>query len=597
MWQKKWCVVLCGILLSLICTGGVAQQIEAKDIVGTYLAGGVSSLLQIDSGVLNYRAKTLYNPEPMLSAETANIKVIADRDSLTLIYGKEGESIQVELKYKPSPKVAGDWDLVGMLYSGYTPTSDTEILQKGVTLKTPLSSYLHRVNDRRVADYYATISNKGGYKSDLSKAIALLKDFPDDPYIRAIYLDALMRNEKWDELSEKHNLWRSDLEKSGNPFLSRIPRFMERGIAARRLSAEHQNAADYLCPMDGQNLKEPTESLIDKVFACRGYILPVFPPTMGFEPPIPNFLSAQIQTKVLRTEAVFAMLKGDNERALHILNMTYRLGQIFCGRTNLISTLIGIALKSITCGGMEIYLANACRTPEEVKTFFETLRTLRVTDEKLHWDDYRYLDAPLREAQDEADMGTNYSEAITRWDTAETKSRLLLAGAAARYNFLKTGEFPREASGFAPLLPDGLPQDPFTGTPLCFIGNRDPFVVYSVGPDKEDDKAAFLYDPTNGTFSPGDVFIEIPRKPRYPFPPKGQLATTKEELLKQFPNNLPPDSFHDVKGAPLSITDTVPAKIISFGPDTDSARVRPDGTGLLPLQPAYDPTTGTVSPG
>ncbi|MCX6998954.1 MAG: hypothetical protein NT106_01440, partial [Candidatus Sumerlaeota bacterium] len=102
---------------------------------------------------------------------------------------------------------------------------------------------------------------------------------------------------------------------------------------------------------------------------------------------------------------------------------------------------------------------------------------------------------------------------------------------------------------------------------------------------------------TNGTISPGDVFIEIPRKPRYPFPPKGQLATTKEGLLKQFPNDLPPDNFHDVKGAPLSITDTVPAKIISFGPDTDSARVRSDGTGLLPLQPAYDPTNGTVSPG
>jgi len=596
MWQKKCGIILTGIFLSLICSGGFAQQVEAKDIVGTYLVDGVSSLLQIDLEMLNYRVKFLYHPEPMLSAETANIKVIADRDSLTLIYGKEGESIQVELKYKPSPKVAGDWDLVGMLYSG-DAVSDKRILQPGVTLKTPLPSYMHRVNDRRVAEYYATISNKDGYKSDLSKAIALLKDFPDDPYIRVIYLDALMRNEKWDELAEKHNLWRSDLEKSENPFLSRISRVMEQGIAAHRLSAEHQNAADYLCLIGERNVSESFESLIEKVFACRGNILPVFPPTMGFEPSIPNFLSAQIQTKVLRTEAVFAMLKGDNERALHILNVTYRLGQVFCGRTNLISTLIGIALKAITCGGMEIYLANACRTPEEVKTFFETLRTLRVTDETLHWDDYKYLESPLSEAQDEAGMGPNYSEAITRWNTAEAKSRLLLAGAAARHNFLKTGEFPREASGFAPLLPEGPPQDPFTGTPLRFIGNRDPFVVYSVGPDKKDDKAAFLYDPTNGTISPGDVFFEIPRKPRYPFPPKGQLASTKVGLLKQFPNNLPPDSFHDVKGAPLSITDTVPAKIISFGPDTDSARVRPDGTGLLPLQPAYDPTNGTISPG
>ena len=340
------------------------------------------------------------------------------------------------------------------------------------------------------------------------------------------------------------------------------------------------------------------KSLMGKAVVCKVNAWTVATSLMWVGYGIPNLLDAQVQTKVRCTKAIFAMLKGDNERALHFLTLNYWFGQMFCGKMVLISNLVGIAMKSITCGGMEIYLANACRTPEEVKTFFDDLCKLRVTDETLHWDDYKYLDSPTEKFYKKIRvLKDNYLEVKTRWDVAETKSRLLLAGAAARYNFLKTGEFPREASGFAPLLPDGLPQDPFTGTPLRFIANRAPFVVYSVGPDKEDDKAAFLYDPTNGTFSPGDVFIEIPRKPRYPFPPKGQLATTKEGLLKQFPNNLPPDSFHDVKGAPLSITDTVPAKIVSFGPDVDSARVRPDGAGLLPLQPAYDPTNGTISPG
>ncbi|MCX7001437.1 MAG: hypothetical protein NT106_14260, partial [Candidatus Sumerlaeota bacterium] len=520
MWQKKCGIILTGILLSLICSGAVGQQVEAKDIVGTYLVAGVSELLTLPD-------------------ERNNIKVMTDKDSMNLIYVSDGKIVTME-KYKPSIKVAGDWDLVGA-FVGDAYATDTEVLQKIVTLKTPLSSCLHRVNDGRVAEYYFAIGgskNVIDYEPALGKAAALLKDFPDDQYIRVIYLDALMRNEKWDELSEKHNLWRSDLEKAGNPFLSRIPRFMERGIAAHRLSAEHQNAADYLRLSGG--IKDPFESLMKKAVACKGNAMPVYPPTIGLITEFPNFLTAQVQTKVLRTEAIFAMLKGDNERAFYLLTLTYRFGQLFCGRTTLVSNFIGVSLKSITCGGMEIYLANACRTPEEVKTFFETISKLRIKDEAFHWDDFRYFEDPRCDAQNEV-ADSNYQEIKARWNRPRAMSRLLLAGAGARYNFLKTGEFPREASDFAPLLPEGPPQDPFTGTPLRFIANRDPFVVYSVGPDNKDDKAAFLYDPTNGTISPGDVFIEIPRKPRYPFPPKGQLATTKEGLLKQFPNDLPPD--------------------------------------------------------
>ena len=583
-------------MLSLICAGGIAKQVEAKDIVGTYLVAGVYTILQIDLEGLNYKLRLIYHTEPLNAPETVGVKIIPDRDSLTLVYRKNGE-FTLAGKFKLSTKVAGDWDLVGALNCGEN-VSEGDILQKIVTLKTPISSCLHRVNDGRVAEYYTTVSNKDGYKSDFSKAVALLKDYPSDPYIRVIYLDALMRNDKWDELAEKNNLWRSDLEKSGNIFLSLIPRFIEQGITAHRLSAEHQNAADYLQLIGKRDVKESIESLLEKAAACKGNVEPVSPPISGGNFVIVNFLEGQIQTKVMRTEAVFAMLKGDNKRALHLLTLTYRFGQMFCGRTTLISNLICVAIKAITCGGMEIYLTNACRTSEDVKAFFETLQNLKVIDKTLHWDDFKHFKNPLGEVWDETGMGQpNYAEVETRWNMTEARSRLLLAGAAARYNFLKTGKFPREAAGFAPLFPNGLPQDPFSGTPLRFIADRDPFVVYSVGPDEKDDGATFLYDPTNGTITPGDIFIEIPQKPRYPFPPKGQLATTKEGILKQFPNNLPPDIFYDVKGAPLSITDTVPAKIMSFGPDTDSARVKPDGTGLLPLQPQYDPTNGTISAG
>lgn len=54
--------------------------------------------------------------------------------------------------------------------------------------------------------------------------------------------------------------------------------------------------------------------------------------------------------------------------------------------------------------------------------------------------------------------------------------------------------------------------DPFTATTLRYYDSADRRVIYSLGPDREDQRGALTYDPTNGSFSAGDIMIRTPRK-------------------------------------------------------------------------------------
>jgi len=555
-------------------------------IEGEYLKNGIFSVFMIKAGIFTYSVKE----KASFGINSSIVKIINKSDYIILLYKADDPSIKSCRVYKfiPSSLIKGDWDLVGESYVEKM-TTENEAIKHIQDFPKPLFSYLHRIEDKGIKNYVITPS--------ISIARELLKDHPDDPYVQVIYLDALMRSEKWDELAEKNARWSSNIENNPNPIIAHTTCLIAQAVEYNRLAKESQNAYAFLMGEPGER-QVINEALLEKIYQAKGSVSPVSLPSMGIgATPIPSFPSVQVAAKVILTDAVFAMIKGDNARALHLLVLDYRLSQILCGHTFMISNLFGIAVKAITCGGMELYMANACRTPEEVKEFFDTLTRLREVDTSLHWDDFKYMEGIGANPEFATDsVGANLSETSTRWNISETKPRLLLAGAAARYHFLTTGKFPGSPEQFAPLLPHGLPQDLFTTTTLRLISGKDSFVVYSVGPDAKDDAASLVYDPTNGTVSAGDIFLEIPQKPHYPFPPKGQLATKKEDILKQFPNNLPPDIFHNTKGAPLSITDTVPAKIISFGPDTDSARVK-NGAGLLPLDPPYDPTNGDISNG
>lgn len=574
----------------------LAAAAGATTIEGVYLTDGVMSILEINPKIWSFKSQFIYGG----NRYGKPAKIISRPDGFILIFESkmtEGSNVPITktaLFFTPSQSIRGDWDLA-QISPEINDIKDKELIKLMYPMKKIVPSALHRVGDKRVIEYYKQLSaSKESGNSNLALAADIWKAAPRDFWARAIYLNALIINGNWEEAEHSNNLWKSDLQNSANPFIRQIPENIEQCLAYHRLSSEGQNAWDYIMEISDNTNKESFEKILEKAAACKGCIQKIYPLTIG-ESAYLNFLSYQVNSKTLGIRAVFAMISRDNARALHLLRLTYLLSQFLSGKTVVMNNFIGLAIRSISCNGLQIYLLNACSTPDEIREFYDSLRKLKDADALTPIKLSFYHETPDWDYMPE-EVKTPSIEGEIRWAAVEAKSRLLLMAAAARYHFLKVGKFPKEAAEFAPLMKEGLPLDPFDEQPLKFIADKEPFTVYSIGPDKKDEKAAVAYDPTNGTISDGDVFIEIPKQPRYPFPPKGQLATTKEGILKQFPNDLPPDPFHDKRGTPLSITDETPARIFSFGPNCDSNRVK-DGKGLLPLEPPYDPTNGVVSAG
>lgn len=89
---------------------------------------------------------------------------------------------------------------------------------------------------------------------------------------------------------------------------------------------------------------------------------------------------------------------------------------------------------------------------------------------------------------------SNFDEAHTRTDTGVTILKLNIAGLNIAQG--------KPAGG----------TDPFGNQPLKTADEGGATVLYSVGPDKQDDGGAISYDPTNGTVSRGDIFLRVPRR-------------------------------------------------------------------------------------
>ncbi|MCE5231512.1 hypothetical protein LLG95_18190 [bacterium] len=91
----------------------------------------------------------------------------------------------------------------------------------------------------------------------------------------------------------------------------------------------------------------------------------------------------------------------------------------------------------------------------------------------------------------------NYDEANARVTTTEAMRQIDLAALDLILN---------------PTASAAKQPDPFTTLPLRRIDEPTTTTLYSLGPDRADQRAAITYDPTNGTHSVGDIFIHVPQR-------------------------------------------------------------------------------------
>jgi len=452
-----------------------------------------------------------------------------------------------------------------------------------------LPSILHRVDDKRIADYF-NLRQEGkinDHTLDLIRDLA--RDHPGDPYLELhlVEMEALQGDKDLAfSLLEK---WNTSHDSFPDPLLQESARRVFQTVSDEII---RKNSPDLKDIMEVFNIDKPRLDLKETRDFYKSYFrsgqmfffpIPVVLPwkTPGYNGrPVPNFLSLQANSIVMRVLATFYLFQGKREESLELFASVYHMGQSLNSHGVLIQRLIGIAIRGIASEGLKIYVLNACETREEFHKCWAMLTKLHNTRGQEHGSHLSVNTFPLITSHMKYKSGVSYPnipEAETRHKTSDMKFQLVRMALAARYCLFETGEFPSSQQHFAPFFREELPKDTFTeNDALRFTRlSKNEMAVYSVGPDGDDDRTKVRYDPTNGAITDGDIFITIPREREFAFPREGVRAKNAYELLEQFPNGLPADPFANTRGLPFSIiesTDKDPLVIFSFGPNTDQDR-------------------------
>jgi len=496
---------------------------------------------------------------------------------------------------QPSSTTPGDWDLISISET-VQPISNTIRSKNDLSPIKPVPSFLHRIDDKRIIEYFKLLpsQNKRGDSDNNPQFLKIASElhigYPDDIFIKMLYLDSLIWNCDTEGLKKEIE----DLEKISSTSKDLLSQYAltcaKNSLHSIELSAVNQNAYDLMEKVFSPDVDLPTR-------------LKLFPDMLQYnEFAIPNtsvirtsrtyFLDYQTMAKVFRNEAIFLMLQGKREEALSLIASVYQLGK-FLNQTDSIGRLMAIATRAITTNGLEIYALNCCETPKDFQHLWKTLENINSGLKESDFVKPHFVEYPF-----ESYFTSQYTEYVRThliyYHTTEAHLELVRMATAAKYRFITQGTFPKAPEEFAPLLTNGLPKDSFSSESLKFISNPDEFTCYSIGPNKQDNFANIIYDSTNGTVSSGDIILKVPSQREYPFPKNGVRASTRDELLKQFPNKLPYDPFANRRNVSLKITNTTPVYVFSVGPDTNQFEVIDDS--YVP-KVHYDPTNGTTSAG
>jgi hypothetical protein len=665
-----------------------------KKAQGMYITCAGQSYIRIKSGFWGspkIEEGFLFHPSPEYSLQNRIIKcrykggrlILEQQDiyKLSIIVGPgDHREYQVSFRFKcqPSKTVPGDWDLVkgeietvliasegflsqkhrkkikdsgsfpefwGNLTSSFRDLNFLHFIYESPS--PPLSSFLHKVNDPELAEYYGMRIKGESPEKALQLAEKLAASLPDDPFIslHLVEMEALEGDggkaiELWDN-------WMASYEKSAPPLLLHIAERTSQTVAMAGWKNDHP---DEIFPFQtwystDTNLQDllgyyKKWAWADLLFSSDTTIVSpiriMFCDRLDFE-----YLSFNL-FQIIRTMAHLYYFQGRQRESLELFASLYHLGQSLCAFGGLQQSRNGFGWRDSISKDILFHVSNSCVAKEDFISCRDMLDRLDRFDKD---EDFkRIFDDELSPLVFFMKPGSRMEHRFyrqfsrTRQNLTRMNLQLVRAACAAQYHFITEGKFPTSEKDFVPFLKEGIPHDLFTEKdPIRFYTSPDgEFILYSTGPDGDDDKASVIYNLFDESEN-GDIVLKIPCEREFPFTCYSAHAKNAYDLLEQFPNGLPQDEFSN-KRAPFNIleyTDEHPLVIFSFGPDRDEAEYKPlsrtelEEIGPIPtpapksgytinrnlqrvmrrsetfppppgcwnLEPMYDPTNGATSNG
>jgi len=102
-----------------------------------------------------------------------------------------------------------------------------------------------------------------------------------------------------------------------------------------------------------------------------------------------------------------------------------------------------------------------------------------------------------------------YTEAAIQVKIDLTPLEFMTVAAAAKKYYVENNKWPVPLEMLVPDYLPSIPTDPFSRRPLDGFAHQNHFRIYSIGPDRTDDKGYTAYNPAHGVAGTGDIFMDI----------------------------------------------------------------------------------------
>ena len=383
-----------------------------------------------------------------------------------------GNESTIDYELSPSDKMKGDWDLTNFNYK--TIDNPMNALKKKLGFyRMCTHSYLHRINDTLIVEYYK-LKKESDYANALLIAEKLITDNPDDHHVRILYLRALMDVKEVTKLEERLSLWEQELINSHFPYISDNVLTCRNILRALKYSQKGKNASDLAVV-----IFKPETDLEQRLKQFPGFLkYDVF--LMPYDEN-PHFFDMQMTLKAFRAKSYFMMLSGEKEKSLRLLTTMYHLSRLINTGNRESMFFIGSGFRQIAVDGLLLYSINCCETEEDMYLFWEYLKKIEHSPAESFIPTHAEYMRESKSGELKKFVEKHEKEAQERSKSADAKFYLVQMATAAKRCLIINGHFPKTYEDYKPFLTNGPPTDPFHNGPLSSIIEDDKMICYSRG--------------------------------------------------------------------------------------------------------------------
>lgn len=255
--------------------------------------------------------------------------------------------------------------------------------------------------------------------------------------------------------------------------------------------AERQNIQNLVTPY------EPVFAELEKAVA-KDYCYFTYCFVCGDQPP--NFGTYLAVVKLWMLQGQLFAYEGKLKESAIIFKNVVRIGQQF-EQGFLIQYLVAYGFRRFGMDGINSLLAMPLKEPE--------LIVIRDAVIELERKDKPFDLMELKKSDVGGEQPDKFEPVIPRGKYPRMQLAIAKVAVAMKLYQLKENKSPNKLVELIPSYQPEIPKDIFGTGPLRGIKTPSEFTIYSFGPNKKDDSGKILYDPTNGTFSSGDIILQI----------------------------------------------------------------------------------------